>query len=54
MADDSRQSLKEMIVERLFLSDGPEDIGDDADLKASYDLESYIMTNRCANTCQTE
>ena len=43
MADDKKQNLKEMIVERLFLSDAPEDIADDADLKASYDLDSVPL-----------
>ncbi len=42
MADthDTRSQLKDMIVERLFLTVGADEIGDEEDLRDKFDLDS--------------
>ena len=37
---ETKQRLKEMIVERLFLNDSADDMGDDDDLRERYALDS--------------
>ena len=43
MSDDTRVQLKEMIVERLFLTVGADEIGDDEDLRDKLDLDSIKL-----------
>ena len=41
--DDLKLQIKRMIVERLFLSVNPTEIGDDAQLMDSYDIDSVAL-----------
>lgn len=43
MSDDTKGQLKEMIVERLFLSVGPEEIGDDEDFRDKFGFDSIQL-----------
>lgn len=43
MSDDPKEQLKEMIVERLFLTVGAEEIGDDEDFRDKFGFDSIQL-----------